>query len=92
MHRSSTAARTEVALSTEATTLNPGPVFHYVGVQFYLGAWQGDRTEIQDRYVGTAYRGARSPGTRTVKESGAIGNAGARHHGRAEPRHFHHLT
>jgi AraC-like DNA-binding protein len=46
------------ALHTEATTLNLGTVFHYVGVQFYPGAWQGDRDEVQDRYVGTAYQGA----------------------------------
>lgn len=45
------------ALHTEATTLNLGTVFHYVGVQLYPGVWQGDRDEIQDRYVGTAYRG-----------------------------------
>jgi len=45
------------ALHTEATTLNLGMSFHYAGVQFYPGAWQGDRTEILDRYVGTPYRG-----------------------------------
>lgn len=46
------------ALHTEATTLNLGTRFHYVGLQFFPGVWQGDRNEIQDRYVGTAYRGA----------------------------------
>ncbi len=45
------------ALHTEATTLNLGTEFHYVGVQFFPGAWQGDRREIQGRYVGTAYAG-----------------------------------
>lgn len=45
------------ALHTEATTLNLGRVFHYVGVQFYPGVWQGSRDEIQDRYVGTKYQG-----------------------------------
>jgi AraC-like DNA-binding protein len=45
------------ALHTEATTLNLGISFHYAGVQFYPGAWKGDRTEILDRYVGTPYRG-----------------------------------
>jgi AraC-like DNA-binding protein len=45
------------ALHTEATTLNLGKSFHYAGVQFYPGAWRGDRTEILDRYVGTPYRG-----------------------------------
>ena len=46
------------ALHTEATTLNLGTVFHYVGVQFFPGAWTGDRHEIQDSYVGDAYQGA----------------------------------
>jgi AraC-like DNA-binding protein len=46
------------ALRTEATTLNLGTSFHYVGVQLYPGVWQGDRHEIVDRYVGTPYRGA----------------------------------
>lgn len=55
------------ALHTEATTLNLGTSFHYVGVQFYPGAWQGDRDEIQDRYVGTAYRG-RLPLVRTNRQ------------------------
>ena len=45
------------ALHTEATTLNLGRSFHYAGVQFYPGAWQGDRAEVVDRYVGTPYRG-----------------------------------
>ncbi len=46
------------ALHTEATTLNLGRAFHYVGVQLYPGVWQGDRNELTDRYVGTAYVGA----------------------------------
>lgn len=46
------------ALHTEATTLNLGTSFHYVGVQLYPGVWQGDRDEITDQYVGTPYRGA----------------------------------
>jgi AraC-like DNA-binding protein len=45
------------ALRTVATTLNLGTSFHYVGVQFYPGVWQGDPSEILDRYVGTPYRG-----------------------------------
>jgi AraC-like DNA-binding protein len=45
------------ALHTEATTLNLGRSFHYAGVQFYPGAWQGDRAEIVNRYVGTPYSG-----------------------------------
>lgn len=46
------------ALHTEATTLNLGTVFHYVGVQFFPGVWPGDRDEIQDRHVGDGYQGA----------------------------------
>lgn len=46
------------ALQTEATTLNLGTSFHYVGVQLYPGVWQGDRNEISNRYVGTPYQGA----------------------------------
>ena len=46
------------ALQTEATTLDLGTSFHYVGVQLYPGVWQGDRSEIMDRYVGSPYRGA----------------------------------
>lgn len=46
------------ALHTQATALNLGRSFHYVGVQLYPGVWQGDRNEIVDRYVGTPYQGA----------------------------------
>lgn len=46
------------ALHTEATTLNLGRAFHYVGVQLYPGVWQGNPAEISNRYVGTPYRGA----------------------------------
>lgn len=46
------------ALHTEATTLNLGTSFHYAGVQLYPGAWQGDRNEILNRYVGTPYQGS----------------------------------
>lgn len=45
------------ALHTKATTLNLGRSFHYAGVQFYPGTWQGDRSEIVDRYVGSPYEG-----------------------------------
>ena len=46
------------ALHTEATTLNLGRSFHFVGVQLFPGVWQGDQAEISSRYVGTPYRGA----------------------------------
>lgn len=45
------------ALHVEATTLNLGREFHYVGVQLLPGAWRGDPRELANRYVGTAYTG-----------------------------------
>lgn len=46
------------ALHTEAVTLNLGTSFHYVGVQLYPGAWQGNRDEVLNQYVGAPYKGA----------------------------------
>lgn len=46
------------ALHTQATTLNLGTAFHYVGVQLFPGVWRGGRAELQDRYVGRPYQGA----------------------------------
>jgi AraC-like DNA-binding protein len=37
--------------------LNLGKTFHYVGIQFFPGVWQGSRDEIADRFVGTPYLG-----------------------------------
>lgn len=45
------------ALHTKAEVLNLGKSFHYVGIQFYPGVWQGQKEEIVDRYVGTPYLG-----------------------------------
>lgn len=45
------------ALNTKAEVLNLGKSFHYVGIQFYPGVWQGNKEEIIDRYVGTPYLG-----------------------------------
>jgi AraC-like DNA-binding protein len=45
------------AIRTTSVTLNLGCAFHYVGVQFYPGVWQGARDEIVDSYVGTPYTG-----------------------------------
>jgi AraC-like DNA-binding protein len=45
------------ALHTEATTLNLGRTFHYVGVQLYPGVWRGNRSEVLGGYVGEPYRG-----------------------------------
>ncbi len=46
------------ALHTEATTLNLGNSFHYVGVQLYPGVWKGDQNEVSNRYVGMPYQGS----------------------------------
>lgn len=45
------------ALRTKAEVLNLGTSFHYVGIQFYPGVWQGKKEEIIDCYVGTPYSG-----------------------------------
>ncbi|PWQ93507.1 helix-turn-helix domain-containing protein [Leucothrix arctica] len=45
------------ALRTTYETLNLGKDFHYVGIQFYPGVWQGDLSETSDSYVGTPYLG-----------------------------------
>jgi AraC-like DNA-binding protein len=45
------------ALHTEATVLNLGTAFHYVGVQLFPGVWRGNPDELIDRYVGSPYRG-----------------------------------
>jgi AraC-like DNA-binding protein len=45
------------ALRTKAEVLNLGKSFHYVGIQFYPGVWQGKKEEIVDCYVGTSYLG-----------------------------------
>jgi AraC-like DNA-binding protein len=45
------------ALRTKAEALNLGRTFHYVGIQFFPGVWQGLRNEIADQYVGSPYVG-----------------------------------
>jgi len=45
------------ALRTQAEVLNLGKSFHYVGIQFYPGVWQGNKEELIDCYVGTTYLG-----------------------------------
>jgi AraC-like DNA-binding protein len=45
------------ALRTKAEVLNLGKSFHYVGIQFYPGVWQGKKEETVDCYVGTPYLG-----------------------------------
>jgi AraC-like DNA-binding protein len=45
------------ALRTEHEVLNLGKAFHYVGIQFLPGVWQGNKEEISDRFVGSPYPG-----------------------------------
>jgi AraC-like DNA-binding protein len=45
------------ALRTTYEVLNLGKTFHYVGIQFFPGVWQGNPEEIADRFVGTPYSG-----------------------------------
>jgi AraC-like DNA-binding protein len=46
------------ALRTTFEVLNLGKAFHYVGIQFFPGVWQGNRAEIADSFVGTPYLGS----------------------------------
>ena len=46
------------ALRTTYTALNLGKAFHYVGIQFLPGVWQGNRDEIVGSFVGTPYLGS----------------------------------
>jgi len=45
------------ALRTTYEVLNLGRDFHYVGIQFLPGVWQGSRDEIAHQYIGTSYTG-----------------------------------
>ena len=45
------------ALRTTYEVLNLGKDFHYVGIQFFPGVWQGNQNETADSYVGTPYLG-----------------------------------
>ena len=45
------------ALRTTYEVLNLGRDFHYVGIQFLPGVWQGNRDEIAYEYIGTSYAG-----------------------------------
>jgi AraC-like DNA-binding protein len=45
------------ALRTTFEVLNLGKAFHYVGIQFFPGVWQGNQAEIADSFVGTPYQG-----------------------------------
>ena len=45
------------ALQTTYEALNLGRDFHYVGIQFFPGVWQGDLAETTGSFVGTPYLG-----------------------------------
>jgi len=46
------------ALRTTYEELNLGKNFHYVGIQFFPGVWQGDPNKSSDSFVGTPYLGS----------------------------------
>lgn len=46
------------SLRTTYEVLNLGKVFHYVGIEFLPGVWQGQRDEIAHEYIGSAYTGS----------------------------------
>jgi len=45
------------ALRTSYEVLNLGKEFHYVGIQFFPGVWQGNQNETSDTFVGSPYLG-----------------------------------
>lgn len=45
------------ARQTTYVALNLGKTFHYAGIQFLPGVWQGDRSEIATGFVDTPYTG-----------------------------------
>ena len=45
------------ALRPTYEELNLGREFHYVGIQFFPGVWQGHQNETADSFVGTPYLG-----------------------------------
>lgn len=45
------------SLHTTYEVLNLGKKFHYVGIQFLPGVWQGDRDETRHDYIDTSYTG-----------------------------------
>lgn len=45
------------ALRTTYEVLNLGREFHYVGIQFLPGVWQGNQDDTTDSFVGTPYIG-----------------------------------
>ncbi len=45
------------ALRTTYEVLNLGKSFHYAGIQFFPGVWQGDLKDTSDSFVGAPYCG-----------------------------------
>jgi AraC-like DNA-binding protein len=45
------------AIETTSVELNLGTDFHYVGIQFFPGVWNGDISEIQRDFVSKKYQG-----------------------------------
>lgn len=46
------------ALRTTYEVLNLGRNFHYVGIQFLPGVWQGNQDEIAHEYISAPYKGS----------------------------------
>lgn len=63
------------ALRTRHVVLNLGRSFHYAGIQFHPGVWQGDPREIADSFVGTRYTGV-LPLVEVNKELASLGRSG----------------
>lgn len=57
LNQSNTDIAGVTALRTTYEVLNLGTEFHYVGIQFFPGVWQGNQEETADSYVGTPYLG-----------------------------------
>ena len=57
LNQSNTDIAGVTALRTTYEVLNLGKEFHYVGIQFFPGVWQGNQDETADSYVGTPYLG-----------------------------------
>jgi AraC-like DNA-binding protein len=59
------------ALRTTYEVLNLGKSFHYAGIQFLPGVWQGNPEEVVDHFVGTPYLG-KLPLVQTSHELAAL--------------------
>lgn len=57
LNQKDTAIAGVTALRTTYAALNLGKQFHYVGIQFFPGVWQGHQNETIDHFVGNPYLG-----------------------------------